>query len=750
MRIKRVFQFHPTIAYGDAISNDSFALEALLWRHGVRSRLYAAHAHEEVRAFVRDWRDIVNEPTGGAILLLRHSMGHDVVDEVADLPIPKVLRYHNITPARYFVGVNEELRKYSEIGREQLRRLSTKVEVAIADSEYSRRELEGLGYARTAVVPILFDGALERVPADPAVAARLADGRTHLLVVGQIVPQKAPHAVVAAFARYRISDPTAQLWLVGRAELAGGYLETVKAEISRYGLRDAVTLTGLVSNEELAAYYRGATALISLSEHEGFYQPAVEAMAARLPILARDAAAIPDTVGDAGLLVSDARPEEVALAIERIVRDRELRAELVAKGEARMVEFSPESVARKLQGALALADWELPDAKRRRMVVLSSDQRCGIHDFSEAMVEGFRANGHRVSFVGVKHVDSGDLAAKIAAIPDDTEMVVIEHENGIFRDVSFVRALISLWSRRIAVVLSMHEIEPEKFHHYRRLSAALHYRPTRAWPVELLRILWVTFVIAWAFLRYRLVLFVMGAIPRKLVVHSDRTEYWTDLLTSDRGKIEQHPLSIMAVEGYPAVPVSLTSASPAAGVPLSTEAKRALRRELGLPEDRFTFISPGFFFRRKRFLEVARSAPANATMVFSGTESAWDAGYFGEVQDHVREHGLTHVVINGDFATMGKYVAAADAMVLFYREQFQSAIATQAVWAGLPCIYSDDPGFRLYRGAGLVARDEEELRARMTEIQDPAVYARLKRQVALLRRLLAPERNAPRYFTGID
>lgn len=735
MRIGRVLQFHPTIAYGDAISNDAFALEGLLWREGVRSRLYAASAHDEVGAFVRPWRDLAHEPRDGTVLLLRHSMGSDVVDEVGDLPLPKVLRYHNITPAKYFVGHNETLRKYSEIGRDQLRRLAAKVELGIADSEYSRLELEGVGYARTAVVPILHDRSLEEADPDPAVAARLADGRTHLLVVGQLVPQKAPHAVVEAFASYRQSDPTAHLWLVGRADLSGGYLDLLEAEIAKRGLRQQVTITGLVSTAELAAYYRGATALVTLSEHEGFCQPLVEAMAARLPILARDAAAIPDTLGDAGLLVRGADPDAVAADLERIVRDRALRADLIARGERRLDEFAPATVARKLREALALAGWSLPAARARKVTVLSSDQRCGIHDYSQALVGGLRANGHDVSFVGVRHVDSADLAAKIRTVPEGTEVVIVEHENGIFRDVSFVRALASLRLRRMKVVLSMHEIEPEKFHHYRRLSAALHYRPTRSPLLELLRIPYVALVIAWAFVRYRTVLFLMGALSHKLIVHSDRTEYWTDLLTSDREKIEQHPLLIMPLENTV--------------MPRDDAAKRALRRELGLPEDRFTVVSPGFFFRRKRFLEVARSAPSDITVVFSGTESAWDAGYLDEVRDYVREHRLTNVVIRDDFDALGKCVAAADAMVLFYREQFQSAIATQAVWAGLPCVYSDDPGFRLYRGAGLVARDEEELRRRLEEIRDPATYARLRRQVALLRRLLAPERNAPRYLAGL-
>ena len=124
-------------------------------------------------------------------------------------------------------------------------------------------------------------------------------------------------------------------------------------------------------------------------------------------------------------------------------------------------------------------------------------------------------------------------------------------------------------------------------------------------------------------------------------------------------------------------------------------------------------------------------------------------GAHAGAQAHVRQfQGLCQrIAARGEAAH--QHVAAADGLVLFYAEQFQSEIATQAVWAGLPCIYSDHPGFRLYRGAGLVAKDEEELGRRMREMRDPATYARLRRQVTLLRRLLDPARNAPRYLAGL-
>jgi glycosyltransferase involved in cell wall biosynthesis len=455
-----------------------------------------------------------------------------------------------------------------------------------------------------------------------------------------------------------------------------------------------------------------------------------------LPVVAHAAGAIPETLGDAGLLLVDKSPDRVAEALERVVRDTSLRAGLVEKGRARLAEFSRERVGERLRAAVGEAGWQLAAPRRRRVAVVSSDQRCGIHDYSGALCDGLRANGHQATFVGVRHLDSADLAKRVADIPAGVDAVVVEHEAGIFRDVPFVRALLSLWRRKVPVVLSLHELEPEKFHHYRMLSAALHYRPRLRFLLEVVRAPWVALRIMNWFLRYRAVLGLMGALPRRIVVHSDRSGFWVDLLTHDMAKVDQIPLVLMPLED--ATPVR------------TDDEKRALRRRLGLPEDRFIFVSPGFFFQRKRFIEVLAAAPPDSLVVLSGTRSTYEPGYFDKVTRFIEERGLTNVVVNTDFATMGEHVTASDCVVLFYEDVFQSAIATQAVWAGLPAIYSDIPGFRLYQGAGLVARDPGELARVMRDVQDPETYGRLRRQVAVLRRMLDAERLAARYLVGLE
>jgi glycosyltransferase involved in cell wall biosynthesis len=733
VRLASAHQFAPTIAYGDAVGNDCFELQRLYWSRGVRSDLFAAEAKPEVRRFVEPWTDLEKLPVDGTSLQVHLSMGNDVLWEVAKLPHRKTVIYHNITPAHFFEGLNEHARRYSEIGREQLAAFAKVAELGIADSDFNRKELVRAGFAKTAVVPIIVDWSAFDVTPDPNILRELSDERTDILAVGQILPQKAIHKVVAAFARYREGDPTARLWLVGSHAMSESYLAQVRGAIRAHGLDDAVTLTGSVPMPALVAYYRGATALVTLSEHEGFCVPLLEAMRSGLPVVASDAGAIPDTLGDAGILLSDTGPDTVAAALERAVHDAALRKDLVARGRRHLAEYTPEAVADRLAEALALVGWELPAHRSREVAVVSSERRSGIHHYALAVCDGLRAAGHHATFVGTKHLDAKDLAAKLRHIARGTDAVIFEHEAGIFSDIPFVRALVRLRLRGIPTVLSAHEIEPEKFHHYRKLSHALHYRPSYAWYLEWLRALSVALRIGVWFLAYRTILALMGWLPARVIVHSHRSNFWVSLLTRDPRKRDLVPLVVMPLEDTV--------------LPANADEKRALRRRLGLPEDAFVFVSPGFFFKRKRYIEVIDALPDDAVLVLSGTESEWERGYFQEVQDAAA--GKPNVIVNTEYETMGRFVAASDCVVLFYEDVFQSAVVTQAIWAGLPCIFSDTPGFNLYEGAGLVARDTAQLARAMREIQQPEVYARCLRQVGILRRLLSPERNAMRYLIGI-
>jgi glycosyltransferase involved in cell wall biosynthesis len=108
------------------------------------------------------------------------------------------------------------------------------------------------------------------------------------------------------------------------------------------GVDDAVVFAGSVSPGELAAWYRVADVFVCLSEHEGFCVPLLEAMHHRLPVVAFDSSAVPETLGGAGLVVSDKSPVVVAGAVDRVVSDQVVAQRLVDRGVQRLADFDLE------------------------------------------------------------------------------------------------------------------------------------------------------------------------------------------------------------------------------------------------------------------------------------------------------------------------------------------------------------------------------------------------------------------------
>ena len=114
----------------------------------------------------------------------------------------------------------------------------------------------------------------------------------------------------------------------------------------------AVTIETGLSNAELGERYRTADVFLCISAHEGFCIPLVDALQFGVPVIARPAGAVPDTVGDAAVLVDDPDLAVVAELVHLVVSDAELRRELRHRGHRRVEAFSPEAIAAKLRAAL--------------------------------------------------------------------------------------------------------------------------------------------------------------------------------------------------------------------------------------------------------------------------------------------------------------------------------------------------------------------------------------------------------------
>jgi glycosyltransferase involved in cell wall biosynthesis len=110
-----------------------------------------------------------------------------------------------------------------------------------------------------------------------------------------------------------------------------------------------VVFTGHVPHDELLAYYRSADVFVSMSEHEGFGVPLVESMLLGVPVLAYRATAVPDTLGDAGVLFESKQVAEVAEMAHALASDPALRQGVLAAQRRRLQAFAPEAVEATLR-----------------------------------------------------------------------------------------------------------------------------------------------------------------------------------------------------------------------------------------------------------------------------------------------------------------------------------------------------------------------------------------------------------------
>jgi glycosyltransferase involved in cell wall biosynthesis len=195
--------------------------------------------------------------------------------------------------------------------------------------------------ARCAVVPPLHQIArLAAVEPDPQVLRDLDDGLTNLLFVGRLVPHKGHRYLLDAFAAYNHHhNPRSRLLLIGKGDWRlGAYTHGLDAQARHLRVRGQVVFVGGATEAELRAYYERAHAFVVASEHEGFCVPVIEAMALGVPVVAYGAAAIPDTVGTAGLVWEEPEPFLLADAVAQAAGDGPARDWLRAAGRRRYEE----------------------------------------------------------------------------------------------------------------------------------------------------------------------------------------------------------------------------------------------------------------------------------------------------------------------------------------------------------------------------------------------------------------------------
>lgn len=332
---KRILQILPVLSRRDAIGEETFLIDSLLRSWGYETDILTLNLDMRRPENLED-----------SLLLYHYSIGCRIPYYLLEWNAPFILRFHNITPVAFFSAYNEEELTINacQLGIQQLSMLVARSSYRLPVSSYNARTLERAGAKHSYTLPLLRDYSR---------FAKTSDSQTHatqFLFVGRLSPNKCQHDLFEILDLYKKSvDSNARLVLVGGGfsslynqsllKLAEALQLSVGFDLATKESYD-VTFARDLSEEDLVKLYHESSLFLSMSEHEGFCVPLVEAMHAELPILAHKSSAIPETLGGAGILVDKSKTFDILSAIETIHSNTMLRRAMIEQGKERGKVFS--------------------------------------------------------------------------------------------------------------------------------------------------------------------------------------------------------------------------------------------------------------------------------------------------------------------------------------------------------------------------------------------------------------------------
>jgi len=330
---------------GDGISNSAFFIQTLLHELGYISDIYAVDVGEDLGERVVSYAHY--QPADNQLLLVHHGFGHGFGQWLENLPDQKVLVYHNISPPEYFSSKSQQADLV--LGKKQLTLWKEFMLGAIADSHFNKQDLTTAGWEgnRLKTIPLLVDiDAIKKRPFRQDVVETNREITT-LLFVGSFLPHKAQDDLIISFYYLiQLVDTPLQLILAG-----GDYasrMDELKQLTEDLGLGDSVHFQGKVSDDELYGWYRAADLYVSMSEHEGFGMPLIEASVFDIPVLAYNAAGIADTLGAGGILFREKKYRRIAALMALLLRDIRLRQDIISGQRKNLEHFSRELLQKDL------------------------------------------------------------------------------------------------------------------------------------------------------------------------------------------------------------------------------------------------------------------------------------------------------------------------------------------------------------------------------------------------------------------
>lgn len=346
---QRIIQIVASLNFGDAVGNDVRAIARALNEAGYATGIFTMAVHPKIKDEGVYLINMLPELNENDLIIYHYATADELADIIKEAPCKVVLRYHNVTPPAFFHGYDEGAEKVTREGLDEIADLKEAIDYGIVVSDFNKKDLIDMGYqCPIAVAPILIPFKDYEQEPDKDVVTRYSDGKTNIVFVGRIVPNKKFEDVIACFAAYKEKyDPTARLFLVGNYQETDTYYQYLQEYIKKCGVKDVI-FPGHIAFNAILAYYKIADLFLCMSEHEGFCVPLVEAMFFETPIVAYASTAIPGTLGGSGVLVETKEPEAVAEKMHQVITDQAYREEIIEKQKRRLEDFSYDRIKEQI------------------------------------------------------------------------------------------------------------------------------------------------------------------------------------------------------------------------------------------------------------------------------------------------------------------------------------------------------------------------------------------------------------------
>jgi len=351
-----IHQLVSDLRRGDAIGNTVLRTRQALRRLGYKSEIFRETCTADLAAETFPAEDYLQISSPQQSLIFHYSIGSDLNRMAYALPDRIILSYHNITPPEFYLGIHDHLVGQLYHGRKQLACFADRCALAVGATEYNRRELEQLGFPRTGVLPLALDFDHLDIEPDPFIRAAYSDHRRNFLFVGRIVPNKRIEDLIKLYAHYKkFVSHDSRLIIVGTWRGFERYHEQLMRLLADIDLPHVV-MPGAVDLNQLAAFYSVADVFCTMSEHEGFCAPLLEAMFFDVPVLARAAAAVPETMDGAGVLLQELNFAEAAEMLRLLAAPGLFRERVLEGQRERLARFRAVDIEARIESVIKAAE----------------------------------------------------------------------------------------------------------------------------------------------------------------------------------------------------------------------------------------------------------------------------------------------------------------------------------------------------------------------------------------------------------